>query len=215
MRKCAFPQAALIGVVLLALQACGGSQGRAVDAGAIAEGRAAIQETLASTQATSISAALVDDGKLVWAEAFGTADPATGQPATPDTLYSIASVSKTLAAASGDAAGGPGPGGAGRAGGDLCAGLLHAPGPAFPGHHRANAAEPCVGTARQRPPGIGHHHAVHRIRRPDDGRVPVPAPSSTPPACSTATTTTASRWSRTSSRRWPARTTRASSARTS
>lgn len=41
-----------------------------------------------------MSAAVVHDGKVLWSGGSGLADPATGQAATADTLYSICSVSK-------------------------------------------------------------------------------------------------------------------------
>ncbi|MGB5676069.1 MAG: serine hydrolase [Gemmatimonadota bacterium] len=41
-----------------------------------------------------ISAALVHDQELIWAGATGLADPDTGAPATPQTAYSICSISK-------------------------------------------------------------------------------------------------------------------------
>jgi CubicO group peptidase (beta-lactamase class C family) len=86
-------------VVLLVLTGCGGGSGSSQPT-AVDEGRQAIQETMASTHATAVSVALVDQGAVVWAEAFGQADRATGAAATPDTLFCIASVSKMLATAS-------------------------------------------------------------------------------------------------------------------
>ena len=68
-------------------------------AAAIREGRAAVREAMASTRATAVSVALVDDGRLVWSEGFGLSDLDARHPATGGTLYGIASVSKTLAAA--------------------------------------------------------------------------------------------------------------------
>jgi len=61
----------------------------------IAEGRAAVKDVMAETNATSISVALVDNGRVVWSEAFGSAD--TGKNADTATLYGICSVSKMLA----------------------------------------------------------------------------------------------------------------------
>ena len=45
-----------------------------------------------------MSAAVVKDGQLVWARGFGYADVENGIPATPETPYHLASVTKTFAA---------------------------------------------------------------------------------------------------------------------
>src|SRR5689334_2628280 len=45
-----------------------------------------------------MSAVIVKDQKVLWAKGFGFADSETAVPATPDTLYSIASLTKTFAA---------------------------------------------------------------------------------------------------------------------
>ncbi len=45
-----------------------------------------------------ISAAVVHDQELLWAGATGTADPETGVPAAPETVYSICSISKLFTA---------------------------------------------------------------------------------------------------------------------
>jgi CubicO group peptidase (beta-lactamase class C family) len=45
-----------------------------------------------------MSAAVVKDGQLVWARGFGFADVENGVPATPETPYHLASVTKTFAA---------------------------------------------------------------------------------------------------------------------
>jgi CubicO group peptidase (beta-lactamase class C family)/D-alanyl-D-alanine dipeptidase len=42
----------------------------------------------------AVSIALVDGPDVVWAEGFGHADPGTGTPATPSTVYRVGSVSK-------------------------------------------------------------------------------------------------------------------------
>jgi CubicO group peptidase (beta-lactamase class C family) len=87
----------LTAAVLLLVPGCGGGGSAPVPA-TVAEGRRAVQEVMASTQASSVSVALVDQDRVVWSEAFGQADRATGAPATTATLFSIASVSKMLAA---------------------------------------------------------------------------------------------------------------------
>lgn len=45
-------------------------------------------------QVPGMSAAVVHDGGLVWSRGFGVADREDGTPATPDTVYSICSISK-------------------------------------------------------------------------------------------------------------------------
>jgi CubicO group peptidase (beta-lactamase class C family) len=45
-----------------------------------------------------LSVAVVEDGKLLWADGFGYADVEHQVPATPDTLYHIASITKTFTA---------------------------------------------------------------------------------------------------------------------
>jgi len=44
-----------------------------------------------------LSAVIVKDQKVIWAKGFGFADFENRSPATPDTLYSIASLTKTFA----------------------------------------------------------------------------------------------------------------------
>jgi len=63
----------------------------------IAEGRSAVQEIMAESSASSVSVALVDGDRVIWAEAFGKADREAGRNATTDTLFGICSVSKMLA----------------------------------------------------------------------------------------------------------------------
>ncbi|MDB5667969.1 MAG: hypothetical protein JWL74_919 [Alphaproteobacteria bacterium] len=45
-----------------------------------------------------ISVAVVDDGRIVWARAFGVADRSTGAAVTPETMFQAASISKPVAA---------------------------------------------------------------------------------------------------------------------
>ncbi len=45
-----------------------------------------------------ISVAIVKDQELLWGEGFGMADVATGNPASPETIYSICSISKLFTA---------------------------------------------------------------------------------------------------------------------
>lgn len=60
---------------------------------------AAIQTAIAASGAPSASVAVVKDGEIVYAKAFGEADLATSLAATPATRYQIASVSKEFVAA--------------------------------------------------------------------------------------------------------------------
>ena len=64
----------------------------------LAEGRAAANEIMEKTGASSISLAFIDGERLVWAEAFGYADKGSKIPSTLDTMYSICSMSKMVAA---------------------------------------------------------------------------------------------------------------------
>lgn len=63
----------------------------------IAAGRAVVTQSLKDTNATSISIALMSDGKVVWSQGFGAITPAGRKP-QPDTRYGIGSISKTVTA---------------------------------------------------------------------------------------------------------------------
>jgi CubicO group peptidase (beta-lactamase class C family) len=67
----------------------------AVDDGRIAEKAAAVQSEF---DVASISVGVVHGEQLVYARSFGVRNRASGEPATPDTLYQIASVTKTFTA---------------------------------------------------------------------------------------------------------------------
>lgn len=60
--------------------------------------RAYIREVMKRYALPSISVAVAKDGKIVWEQGFGWADREKRQPATPDTMYSLASVTKTFTA---------------------------------------------------------------------------------------------------------------------
>lgn len=66
-------------------------------AGTIAEGRSAAREVMEATGASSISLALIDGGRVVWAETFGVADKSTTAAPALDTMYCIGSTSKMVA----------------------------------------------------------------------------------------------------------------------
>jgi CubicO group peptidase (beta-lactamase class C family) len=53
---------------------------------------------VASGEAPSMAVAVVRDGRLVWEEAFGWADVETAIPATPETIYAVGSLSKSMTA---------------------------------------------------------------------------------------------------------------------
>ena len=57
-----------------------------------------IRHLLDSTHAPSLTVAVAHHGKIVWEEGFGAADLAHHLPATPNTLYSMASISKPITA---------------------------------------------------------------------------------------------------------------------
>ena len=63
----------------------------------IAEGRAAANDIMQNTGASSISLAFIDGERLVWAETFGLADKKINSVPMPETMYPICSVSKMLA----------------------------------------------------------------------------------------------------------------------
>jgi CubicO group peptidase (beta-lactamase class C family) len=60
--------------------------------------RAAAATIAQNTVAPGLAAAVVQDGRIVWSEGFGYADAARRQPALPDTLFRIGSLSKLLTA---------------------------------------------------------------------------------------------------------------------
>ncbi|HEY3501758.1 MAG TPA: serine hydrolase domain-containing protein [Actinocatenispora sp.] len=55
-------------------------------------------EALTRYDCPSVSVAVVERGRVVYAEAYGLADVATGRPATPDTAYGLCSVTKPVTA---------------------------------------------------------------------------------------------------------------------
>ena len=57
-----------------------------------------IREAQADKRLPSVSAAAVHDGEIVWSEAIGLADVESGEEATPDHQYRIASITKTVTA---------------------------------------------------------------------------------------------------------------------
>ena len=57
-----------------------------------------IQHLMDSLHAPSVSIAVAQHGKIIWEESFGWADIGKRAPATPNTLYSMASISKPITA---------------------------------------------------------------------------------------------------------------------
>ena len=60
--------------------------------------RAHIRRVMDSTKTPSIAVAVAKNGRIIWEEGFGFADVDRRIPATPTTLYSMASISKPLTA---------------------------------------------------------------------------------------------------------------------
>ena len=83
--------------LLLLVVACGSSSSQPTFDAAIEEGRSAARELL-DQGASAVTIALVSPDRLIWSEAFGVADRASGRATTDDTLFGIGSVSKMLAA---------------------------------------------------------------------------------------------------------------------
>jgi len=78
---------------------CSGSTDSAPTyAAAIAAARNAMLGAVADPAVPSISAALVDGERIIWAEAFGTIDKTSGAAPDTETMFGIGSVSKTIAA---------------------------------------------------------------------------------------------------------------------
>src|SRR5207245_261546 len=61
-------------------------------------GGARLGERMAYYHVPAVSVALIDRGAIAWTRAWGLADAKLGTPATPETLFQAASVSKALAA---------------------------------------------------------------------------------------------------------------------
>jgi len=91
------------GVVALALVAsASGAPGQAasssIDAKRLAGFEKAVDDQRKRLRIPGLSAIIVKDQAVAWSKGFGYADLAQRVPATPDTLYSIASVTKPIAA---------------------------------------------------------------------------------------------------------------------
>src|ERR1051326_3549990 len=60
--------------------------------------RTLIKTLIDERRVPSISVAVAKEGNIVWEEAFGFADKEKGINATPETMYSLASISKPITA---------------------------------------------------------------------------------------------------------------------
>src|SRR5579871_5423578 len=60
--------------------------------------RAKIQALMLECMLPSVSVSVAQNGETLWEESFGWADRARRIPATPHTLYSLASISKPITA---------------------------------------------------------------------------------------------------------------------
>lgn len=79
------------------LAGCGGSGAPTSYSATIADARAAIRQAMADSGTPSVSVALIERDRLVWAEAFGSIDKAAGTAVSTDTLFCIGSCSKVVA----------------------------------------------------------------------------------------------------------------------
>ena len=79
------------------LAGCGGSDAPLSYDATIADARAAILKAMADSDTPSVSVALIERDRLVWAEAFGSLDKAAGTAVSTETLFCIGSCSKVLA----------------------------------------------------------------------------------------------------------------------
>jgi len=95
------PSALLIPFALiLAVCGCTGGSGTPPEpyANTIAQMTTYIENSMAQSNVTGLSIALVDGQNVVWSRGFGYADKEANVPAAADTIYEIGSLSKTFAA---------------------------------------------------------------------------------------------------------------------
>jgi CubicO group peptidase (beta-lactamase class C family) len=89
---------ALTGVITSTLPAVSIAQSPAKVDSRFEAARSAIRQAMEEKQIPSVSVAVAKDGKIIWEESFGWADREKMIRATPDTLYSLASISKPFTA---------------------------------------------------------------------------------------------------------------------
>jgi CubicO group peptidase (beta-lactamase class C family) len=83
---------------LFAQRASAAQKDNGIPAVALDSLRAHIRRVMDSTRTPSIAVAVAKNGRIIWEEGFGFADVERRTPATPATLYSMASISKPLTA---------------------------------------------------------------------------------------------------------------------
>jgi CubicO group peptidase (beta-lactamase class C family) len=84
-----------LAVVIGTIMAAAASPAQEGD-GPFARVRAAIRQQMTDRQIPSVAVAVARNGRIIWEEAFGWADRENLVPATPDTMYSLASISKSF-----------------------------------------------------------------------------------------------------------------------
>src|SRR5580658_5147760 len=85
-------------IVAMALSGALAADDVAIFAAEKAQYEDAVSKFMAANHAPGVSAAIVENGELVWSEGFGMADLENSVPATSRTLYRLGSVSKPLTA---------------------------------------------------------------------------------------------------------------------
>ena len=90
--------ALLLGAALALASSPSQAHGQAIPKAALDAVRARIRHLVDSAKVPSVTVAVAKDGRIVWEEGFGFADLERRTPATPTTLYSMASISKPIAA---------------------------------------------------------------------------------------------------------------------
>jgi CubicO group peptidase (beta-lactamase class C family) len=89
----------LLGVIAVAAQACGRDTPAVTLRGDRFDPvRSLIEETIRKQGVASVAIAAAQDGEIVWEEAFGWADKENRVPATPNSIYALASISKSFTA---------------------------------------------------------------------------------------------------------------------
>jgi CubicO group peptidase (beta-lactamase class C family) len=88
-----------LGVLAVAAQACGHDTPAVTLRGDRFDSvRSLIEETIRTHDLASVAIAAAQDGEIVWEEAFGWADKENQIPATPNSIYALASISKSFTA---------------------------------------------------------------------------------------------------------------------
>jgi CubicO group peptidase (beta-lactamase class C family) len=85
-------------LVVLALWPVASAAQRAAPNDRWASVRDTVRELMTRTNTPSVSVAVAHSGRIIWEEAFGLADREKMIPATPNTMYSLASISKPMTA---------------------------------------------------------------------------------------------------------------------